>query len=83
MDASEILSKYIECLFISVALILDESVLRSHKTKVVTSGSKTTLGFHTPTDDHSRSPRALRLVYHYYSSYNISCGAKRFMEFNL
>lgn len=48
--------------FISVALTLDDSVLTSHKTKVVTSGSKPTLGFHTPTDDHSRSPRALRFV---------------------
>lgn len=41
------------------ALTLDDGVLTSHKTKVVTSGSKPTLGFHTPTDDHSRSPRAL------------------------
>ncbi|XP_065892580.1 HBS1-like protein [Dysidea avara] len=40
------------------ALTLDDSVL-SHRTKVVVSGSKPTLGFHTPTDDHSRSPRAL------------------------
>ena len=49
-------------MYISVALTLDDSVLTSQKTKVVTSGSKPTLGFYTPTDDHSRSPRALRLV---------------------
>ena len=46
----------------SVALTLDDGLLTSQKTKVVTSGSKPTLGFHTPTDDHSRSPRALRLI---------------------
>ena len=50
------------CVYEHVALTLDDTVLSSRKTKVVTSGSKPMLGFHTPTDDHSRSPRALRLV---------------------
>ena len=54
------------------ALTLDDGVLTSHKTKVVTSGSKPTLGFHTPTDDHSRSPRALRYVLHTHSSHLLS-----------
>lgn len=55
---------YHTCVYAPVALTLDDSVLTSHKTKVVTSsGSKPTLGFHTPTDDHSRSPRALRFVH--------------------
>ena len=76
------LSKDIECLCISIALALNESVLTSHKTKVVTSGSKTTLGFHTPIDDHSRSPRALRLVYHY-SSYKYHMEQKFYMGYNL
>ena len=49
-----------QSVLICLAMTLDDAVLTSRKTKVVTSGSKPTLGFHTPTDDHSRSPRAVR-----------------------